>query len=84
MSPSRQDREAAVRDLLEGPPATVPPELYSMAMRRGHRLLHRRKTVRRALWVLLCAAVAACAVWAAVDRPWSPPPSDTTPSFTQW
>lgn len=81
---SRHDREAAVRDLLEGPPAAVPPELYGMAVRRGRRLLRRRRAVRWALWVLLCALVVAFAVWAAVDRPWAPPPSDTTPSFTQW
>ncbi|GHH77502.1 hypothetical protein GCM10018793_25730 [Streptomyces sulfonofaciens] len=82
---SRYDRrEAAIRQLLEGTPPVVPPDLYGEALRRGHRMLRRRAAVRRVLWALLCAVVLVCTVWALSARPWDRPPSDTTPSFTTW
>jgi ferric-dicitrate binding protein FerR (iron transport regulator) len=64
--------------------AAVPPERYGDAVRRGERLLRRRRLARRALWLLACAAVLAFAVWAADARPWVEPPSRTTPPVTGW
>jgi hypothetical protein len=78
-------REASVRQLLEGAPAAVPPPgLYGESVRVGRRLLHRRRVVRRLLWLLLCAAILAFSVWAVSARPWIQPPSDTTPTITGW
>jgi ferric-dicitrate binding protein FerR (iron transport regulator) len=77
-------REAAVRDLLEGPVPAVPPELYTDAVRRGGRMLRRRRAVRRLLWLLLLAAAVAFTVWALTARPWVEPPSRTTPPLTEW
>ncbi len=78
-------REAATRQLLESAPAAVPPPgLCDEAVRLGGRILRRRKVVRRLLWLLLCAAVLAFTVWALTARPWTQPPSDTTPPVTNW
>ncbi|WP_128380847.1 hypothetical protein [Streptomyces cavernae] len=77
-------REAAVRELLEGPVPGVPPELYADVVRRGNRMLRRRTTLRRLLWLLLLAAAVAFTVWASVARPWVAPPSETTPPLTGW
>jgi ferric-dicitrate binding protein FerR (iron transport regulator) len=80
---NRFDRkEAAVRELLEGTPPPVPPELYAESVRLGRRMLRRRRAVRRLLWALLCAAVVAFTMWALAARPWTQPPSDTTPAVT--
>ncbi|MET7290023.1 hypothetical protein [Streptomyces sp. NPDC005573] len=81
---NRAEREAAVRRLLEGSAVPVPPELYGEVVRRGARALRRRRLARRLLWLLLCAAVVAFAVWAARTQPWAEPPSRTTPPFTDW
>lgn len=72
-------REAAVRELLDGPMPTVPPDLCTDAVRRGTRILRRRTALRRLLWLLLLAAVVAFAVWASITEPWVRPPSETTP-----
>ncbi|MFI9174187.1 hypothetical protein [Streptomyces lincolnensis] len=72
-------REAAVRQILEGGPASVPPELYADAVRRGGRMLRRRRAARRLMWLLLLAATVAFVVWALVAQPWVEPPSETTP-----
>lgn len=77
-------KEAAVRELLDGPLPAVPPELYAQSLRLGQRMLRRRRVVRRVLWALLCAAAVAFTVWALLARPWDQPPSTTTPPVTGW
>ncbi|MEV4785670.1 hypothetical protein AB0K53_09495 [Streptomyces tuirus] len=81
---SRNDREAAVRRLLEQVPRPVPPEIHIEAVRRGGRMLRRRTLARRVMWLLLLAAAVAFTVWALTARPWVEPPSDTTPPLTGW
>ncbi|MFD5163437.1 hypothetical protein ACFWMJ_36210 [Streptomyces hawaiiensis] len=81
---SGDDREAAVRRLLEQTPQPVPPEIHTEAVRRGGRMLRRRTLARRFMWLLLCAAALAFTVWALTARPWVEPPSDTTPPLTGW
>ncbi|MEV0240374.1 hypothetical protein AB0I06_10650 [Streptomyces sp. NPDC050674] len=78
------DREAAVRRLLEQAPRPLPPEIHTEAVRRGGRILRRRTLARRAMWLLLFAAAVAFTVWALTARPWVEPPSDTTPPLTGW
>ncbi|MEU2434935.1 hypothetical protein ABZ595_01820 [Streptomyces rubradiris] len=80
----RAEREAAVRAVMGRGGAAVPPELYADAVLRGDRLLRRRRLARRALWLLACAAVLACTVWAAHAHPWAESPSRTTPPVTGW
>ncbi|MFH8988858.1 hypothetical protein [Streptomyces sp. NPDC017940] len=81
----QERREAAVRQLLDaGGPAPVPPDLHADAVRRGAGMLRRRTVLRRACWLLLLAAVLAFTVWAADARPWTEPPSRTTPPLTRW
>ncbi|MFE9495286.1 hypothetical protein [Streptomyces collinus] len=81
---NRPQREAAVRRVLEHTPAPVPPDLHGDAVRRGERLLRRRRLVHRVLWLLLCTAAVAFGVWAAGAHPWVEPPSQTTPPVTGW
>ncbi|MGW0881658.1 hypothetical protein [Streptomyces sp. NPDC002671] len=81
---NRPEREAAARRLMERTPPPVPPDLYPEAVRRGTRLLRRRRLAQRVLWLLLCAAVVAFTVWAAQAHPWVEPPSQTTPEVTGW
>jgi ferric-dicitrate binding protein FerR (iron transport regulator) len=81
---NQTQREAAVRRLLETAPPVVPPDLYARAVRRGGRMLRRRRALLRLLWLVLCAAAVAFAVWAATVHPWVEPPSDTTPPLTGW
>ncbi|MFJ4720516.1 hypothetical protein [Streptomyces luteogriseus] len=81
---SGNNREAAVRRLLEQAPRPVPPEIHTEAVRRGERMLRRRTLARRMMWLLLCAAAVAFTVWALTARPWVEPPSDTTPPLTGW
>ncbi|ALV33885.1 hypothetical protein ACIRP3_21970 [Streptomyces sp. NPDC101209] len=81
---NRPEREATVRRLMEREPPPVPPELYADVMRRGARMLRRRRIVRRLMWLLLCAATVAFVVWALTARPWVEPPSQTTPPYTGW
>ncbi len=82
---SRYERkESAVRRLLEGAQPPVPPELCAEAVRRGGRMLRRRRVARRLLWLVLLAGAVAFAVWACVAQPWAPPPADTTPPLTRW
>lgn len=75
------DRKTAeVRRLLEGGPhPAVPTELAAQATELGLRMLHRRRLVRRILWVLLAAAVIVFLVWASIAQPWVAPPSTVTP-----
>ncbi|MEU2908646.1 hypothetical protein ACWCQ0_04410 [Streptomyces massasporeus] len=81
---SGNDREAAVRRILEQAPRPLPPEIHAEAVRRGGRMLRRRTLARRVMWLLLCAAAVAFTVWALTARPWVEPPSDTTPPLTGW
>ncbi|MET9773018.1 hypothetical protein ABZ023_01975 [Streptomyces sp. NPDC006367] len=80
----RLEREAAARRILERSPPRVPPELYADALRLGGRKLRRRTAARRLVWLVLCAAAVAFAVWALTVRPWEQPPSETTPPVTGW
>ncbi|CAM5496359.1 hypothetical protein SALBM311S_03380 [Streptomyces alboniger] len=77
-------RESAVRQILEGPTAQVPPELYQDVLRRGGRMLRRRRTARHLLWLILLAVTVAFVVWALTVQPWVEPPSETTPPLTDW
>ncbi|GGW31335.1 hypothetical protein GCM10010503_03790 [Streptomyces lucensis JCM 4490] len=81
---NRAEREAAVRRIMERAAAPVPPDLHAEAVRRGERLLWRRRLVHRVLWLLACAAAVAFAVWAARTHPWVEPPSQTTPPISGW
>ncbi|MDO0926001.1 hypothetical protein QQY24_11415 [Streptomyces sp. TG1A-8] len=81
---NRSEREAAVRRIMEAAPVPVPPGLHGEAVRRGTRLLRRRRFARRLLWLLLCAAAVAFTVWAVRAHPWVEPPSRTTPPVTGW
>lgn len=81
---NRTEREAAVRRIMQASPPRVPPELYADVVRRGERMLRRRVAARRLLWLLLCAAAVAFAVWALTARPWEPPPSRTPPPLADW
>ncbi|MFE5486584.1 hypothetical protein [Streptomyces sp. NPDC056527] len=77
-------KEDEVRRMLGSTHPQVPGDLAARAVERGTRLLHRGRAVRRALWVLLAAAVLAFAVWASVAEPWHVPPSETTPPLEGW
>ncbi|MFB6616101.1 hypothetical protein ACIGFK_06400 [Streptomyces sp. NPDC085524] len=77
-------REAQVRRLMEGPYPVVPPGLAAGAAARGGRILRRRQALRRFGWAVLCAAVAAFTVWAAVTHPWALPPSGISPPLEGW
>ncbi|MER5259159.1 MULTISPECIES: hypothetical protein [unclassified Streptomyces] len=83
---SQFDRKAnAVRHLLDdGTPPSVPPELHEQAVRRGGRMLRRRRALRRLLWLTLLVAAVAFVIWASVEQPWVEPPSETTPPLTRW
>ncbi len=81
---NRPQREAAARQIMEHAPAPVPPELYAEAVRRGGRMLRRRRVAVRLMWLLLFAATVAFVVWAVTARPWVEPPSQTTPPLTGW
>ncbi|GAA2119601.1 hypothetical protein [Streptomyces synnematoformans] len=77
-------KEQAVRDLLDGPPPTVPPQLARLAADRGRRLLRRRLLLRGGVWLLLVAALVALTVWAVVSGTWVDDPAETTPDFEGW
>ncbi|MBN0045357.1 hypothetical protein JS756_14805 [Streptomyces actuosus] len=81
---NRTEREAAVRRIMERVPPVPPPDLYPAAVRRGTRMLRRRVVARRLLWVALAVAAVALTVWAVAVQPWVAPPSETTPSLTDW
>ncbi|MFF0159020.1 hypothetical protein ACFYRY_15990 [Streptomyces sp. NPDC005263] len=81
---NQRGRESAVRQMLEAPTAQVSPELYADVLRRGGRMLRRRRAIRRLLWLLLLAGTVAFVVWALTVQPWVEPPSETTPPLTGW
>ncbi|MEU9732350.1 hypothetical protein [Streptomyces sp. NPDC048002] len=81
---NRSEREAAARRIMERTAPVVPPDLHAEAVRRGGRLLRRRRAARRLLWTLAFVAVVVFAVWALSVQPWVEPPSETTPPLTDW
>jgi hypothetical protein len=81
---NRLQREAAVRQIMQGTPPPVPPELYAEIVRRGGRMQRRRTIAVRLMRLLLFAAAVAFVVWAVTARPWVEPPSETTPPLTGW
>ncbi|WP_069770912.1 hypothetical protein [Streptomyces sp. LUP30] len=81
---NRAEREAAARRVMERTPPHVPAELHLEIVRRGSRMVRRRRIARRLVWLLLCAAIVAFVVWAVVVQPWVEPPSQTTPPLTDW
>ncbi|MFF4173985.1 hypothetical protein [Streptomyces sp. NPDC001744] len=78
-----EDREAAVRRLLDTPHPPVPRDLAPRASALGARRLRRARAVRRLLWALGTAAALAFLVWASAARPWEAPPA-TTPQVEAW
>ncbi|RVU19628.1 hypothetical protein EOT10_29585 [Streptomyces antnestii] len=79
---ARMERE--VRAILDGAQGAVPPEIHPEAVRRGGRMLRRRRVLRRLTWLALCLALTAFFVWVLLARPWVEPPSKTTPPLTGW
>ncbi|MFD8731896.1 MULTISPECIES: hypothetical protein [Streptomyces] len=80
-----QDRKAAeVRRMLEGPHPAVPAGLADRAARRGARLLRWRRGARRTAWWLAGTGFAAFLVWAGVEQPWLPAPTEVTPPLEGW
>ncbi|MBC2900839.1 hypothetical protein [Streptomyces cupreus] len=81
---NRSEREAAVRRIMERTPPAVPPDLCGDAVRRGGRMLRRRRAALRLMWLLMFVASVAFLVWALMARPWVEPPSEVTPPLTGW
>ncbi len=81
---NRPEREAAVRRIMEQAQPPVPPDLHAEVVRRGGRMLRRRRAALRLMWFLMFAAGVAFVVWAVMARPWVEPPSETTPPLTGW
>ncbi|MER5204653.1 hypothetical protein [Streptomyces sp. NPDC002825] len=79
-----EDKEAAVRRLLETPHPPVPRDLALRAAERGARQRERARRVRRVLWTLGALAVLAFVVWASTAHPWEVPPAETTPPLEAW
>jgi hypothetical protein len=77
-------REREVRAVLEAAQGALPPGIHTEAVRRGGRILRRRRVLRRLTWLALCLAMTAFFVWALLARPWVEPPSGTTPPLTGW
>ncbi|MFH9722604.1 hypothetical protein ACH4M4_06520 [Streptomyces sp. NPDC017254] len=76
-----EDKEAAVRRLLDTPHPPVPGDLAGQAAERGARLARRNRAARRVAWALFALAVLAFVLWASVARPWELPVAETTPPF---
>ncbi|MFB6527127.1 MULTISPECIES: hypothetical protein [unclassified Streptomyces] len=76
-----EDKEAAVRRLLDTPHPPVPGGLAGEAAERGARLLRRHRAARRLAWTLFALAVLAFVLWASAAQPWEPPALETTPPF---
>jgi hypothetical protein len=79
--PNRRDDE--VRRLLDTPHPLVPVDLGARALRRGRRIVRRRRAVHAVLWVLVFAAAVAGIVLAVVFWPHSAPTQVPT-SGTWW
>ncbi|MFE9814787.1 hypothetical protein [Streptomyces sp. NBC_00236] len=76
--------EDEVRRMLETSRPHVPAGLPARAARRGARLLHRRRWLRRLGLATAAAAVVAFTVWAVMAQPWQAPPAGTTPPLDGW
>ncbi|MFB7588052.1 hypothetical protein [Streptomyces sp. NPDC056169] len=79
-----EDKEAAVRRMLDTPHPPVPADLALRAVERGSRRARRDRAARRVLWGLFAVAVLVFVVWASVERPWETPPARTTPPLEGW
>ncbi|MFF1507535.1 hypothetical protein [Streptomyces sp. NPDC058326] len=79
-----EDKEAAVRRILDTPHPPVPADLAVRAAAGGARRARRERLARRLLWGLLVVAVLAFTVWASAARPWEAPPAETTPPLEGW
>ncbi|MFI9780901.1 hypothetical protein ACIHCV_40740 [Streptomyces sp. NPDC051956] len=79
---ARTERE--VRAILEAAQGALPPGIHTEAVRRGGRILRRRRVLRRLMWLALCLAMTGLFVWSLLARPWVEPPSGTTPPLTGW
>ncbi|GHB10736.1 hypothetical protein ACIQRS_03435 [Streptomyces termitum] len=75
------EKEEAVRRLLDTAHPPVPGDLGRRAAARGARLGRRGRLLRRTLRALCALAVLWFTLWAADARPWEPPPAATTPPF---
>ncbi|MFE5732520.1 hypothetical protein ACFQ7A_16640 [Streptomyces sp. NPDC056528] len=80
----REDRETALRRLLDTPHPPVPRDLVPRATALGARRLRRARRTRRLLWTLAALALLVCVVWASAARPWELPPAGTTPPLEAW
>ncbi|WP_406061604.1 hypothetical protein OG462_27515 [Streptomyces sp. NBC_01077] len=76
-----EDKEAAVRRLLDTPHPPVPGDLAGHAVERGSRMRRRNRAARRVAWTLFALAVLAFVLWASVAQPWEVPAAETTPPF---
>lgn len=70
--------------MLDGPHPMVPADLVPRATARGRRSVRRRRVARRALWVLLLAAVVAGIVLAVLLWPRSSDPAQDSDTGTWW
>ncbi|MGW0120072.1 hypothetical protein [Streptomyces sp. NPDC003327] len=74
-----EDKEAAVRRLLDTPHPTVPRDLADRAAALGARRARRVRAVRRLGWTLCALAALAFLLWASTTRPWEVPPEMSPP-----
>ncbi len=79
-----EDKEAAVRRMLDTPHPPVPADLAVRAAASGARRARLERVARRLLWGLFVVAAVAFAVWASAARPWEVPPAETTPPLEGW
>ncbi|WP_415948005.1 hypothetical protein [Streptomyces sp. KLOTTS4A1] len=81
--PDRREQEVQrLLDAAASPP--VPADLYEDTVRRGTRLLRRRRLVRRLVWWGALSGFLAFVVWVSVADPFVPPPAEVTPPLTGW
>ncbi|MCX5392832.1 hypothetical protein [Streptomyces sp. NBC_00094] len=79
-----EDKEAAVRRMMDTPHPPVPADLAVRAEALGARRARRDRVARRVLWTLFVLAALAFTVWASAERPWEVPPTRTTPPLEGW
>lgn len=77
--PDRKERDVRAR-LAGGSSAPPPPDLAERAVRRGLRMVRRRRVAQWLLWTLFALA-AGFAVWAVLTEPWLGTPQQTTPQL---
>ncbi|WP_405586786.1 hypothetical protein [Streptomyces sp. NBC_01190] len=78
--PNRRDDE--VRRLLDTPHPVVPADLGARAMRRGRRIVRRRRALHTTLWLLLTAAL--LTALALTITFWPHPAASTSPTDNPW